>query len=98
MECGSLTFTLNIKDVPMPIYFSSCMVFEFDLFSNIKIPKEFVSFIESMTTFIDASFVVEITDSKGNSFTFDSKTGNYDKSSFTSISKYLLILIGLFLL
>ena len=97
LECGSLTITLNMKKVQVPIYFSSCMVFEYDLFSNLKIPKEFVSFIESMTTVIDASFVVEITDSKGNSFTFDSETGNYDKSSFTSISKYLLILIGLFL-
>jgi hypothetical protein len=97
LECGSLTFTLNIKNVPMPIYFSSCMVFEYDLFSNIKIPKEFVSFMESMLEMVDGTFVVEITDSKGNSFTFDSETGNYDKSSFTSISKYLLILIGLFL-
>ena len=97
LECGSLTITLNIKNVPMPINFSSCMVFEYDLFSKIKIPKEFVSSLESIMDMLEGSFVVEITDSKGNSFTFDSETGNYDKSSFISISKYLLILIGLFL-
>ena len=97
LECGSWTITLNMKKVQVPIYFSSCMVFEYDLFSNIKISKEFVSFMESLLEMVDGTFVVEITDSKGNSFTFDSETGNYDKSSFTSISKYLLILIGLFL-
>ena len=99
LECGSLTLTINIKNppIPVPIYLSSCMVFEHDLFSKIKIPKEFLSSMQKMMKYIDGSFVVEITDSKGQSFTFDSETGNYDKSSFISISKYLLILIGLFL-
>lgn len=95
LECGTIKVTVNGKEIPDEFKsLSSCILFDYDMFSKIKIPKEIISQMkEGMELAGDFSFKVEISDSKGRKFVLDS-----NRSSFMSISKYLLILIGLLFL
>ena len=95
LECGTVKVTVNGKGIPDEFKsLSSCVLFNYDLFSKIKIPKDIISEMKKQIELEgDYSFKVEISDSKGRKFVFDS-----NRSSFMSISKYLLILIGLLFL
>ena len=96
LECGTVKVTINGKGIPDELKsLSSCILFDYEMFSKIKIPKDYISQMKKEMELADGdySFKVEISDSKGRKFVFDS-----NRSSFMSISKYLLILIGLLFL
>ena len=93
LQCGTLNIKVNGKEVPEPLKsVNSCILFDYDLFSKIKIPELYLAQMKEALG-NENSFRIEISDSKGRKYVFDS-----NRSSFISISKYLLILIGLILL
>lgn len=95
LECAYLDIHLEVENETLDV--NSCILFDLDLYSRIEIPEQYLAFIKEFTQ--DNSFSLVIQDSTGNKVFFDSKSGKFvvNKSSFISVSKYLLILIGLFL-
>lgn len=97
LECGTLKININAPMGMVPPEFnsfSSCILFDYDLYSKIKVPKDLISDLKKQFNLEDKYYLkIEISDSKGRKFVFDT-----NRSSFISISKYLLILIGLILL
>ena len=76
------------QDKEVLINYNTCMAFNYDLFSKIKIPKELTSFKKENSE--GMKVVVEIKDSKGRKFVFSSNRGG-----FIWISKYLLTFLRL---
>ena len=95
IECGDLS--VSIKVGTNETNFKTCLLFSYDMFSNIKIPDEFKGEIQKKIKEIvkDADKVtVELSDSKGRKVTYDTDTGEIinNHSSILNISKYLFLL------
>lgn len=95
IECGDLS--VNIKVGANETNFKTCMLFSYDMFSNIKIPDEFKGELQKRIKEIaqDADKVtVELSDSNGHKVTYDTESGEIvsNFSSILTISKYLFLL------
>lgn len=95
LECANLKLTISSE---VDVTLNSCIIYNRDFYSKIRIPDEYAKFIEEYMSMSGVNFKIEIENSKGSKFSYDSETGKLiNKSSFASISKCLLILFGLIL-
>ena len=97
IECGNLN--IQVKAGNQDINFKSCMPFSFDMFSKITIPSMYNQQIgQGAAGMLGGNITVELSDSKGRKFTYDSGTGkimlvnNENNGGFITISKYLFLL------
>ena len=71
LQCGTLNIKVNGKQVPEPLKsVNSCILFDYDLFSKIKIPELYLSRMKEALG-NENSFRIEISDSKGRKYVFD---------------------------
>ena len=97
LECAYLT--VSFKREAFSLSVDSCILYNKDFYSKIEIPKEYLQYVSQYMEILGGGFYVEIHNANGNKFSFDSETGKIiNKSSFASISKYLLVLLGLILM
>ena len=101
IECGDLSVSFKVGTNETNL--KTCLLFSYDMFSNIKIPDEYKGEIQKKMKEMfedEGKVTIELSDSKGRKVTFDSDTGEIisnpnnpnNHSSILNISKYLFLL------